>query len=148
MERRCETRIAATPEDLRTCLRIRWTVFVEEQGVPPSMEVDAHDAEPSTVHLLGLCDGVPAGAGRLVPLDDGRRAKLGRLAVIDDARGRGLGKLLLRALEAEARRRGAEQVTLGAQVHARAFYQQLGYAAVGEIFDDAGIPHIEMHKPL
>ena len=50
-----EVRIATTREELRTCLRLRWTVFVEEQGVPPSLEVDEHDHEPSTVHVLGLC---------------------------------------------------------------------------------------------
>jgi predicted GNAT family N-acyltransferase len=142
-----QVRMAGSDDDLRTCLRIRWTVFVEEQGVPPSLEVDEHDREPATVHALGLYRGVPAGAGRVVPLSE-TAAKIGRVAVIDDARGRGLGQLILRALEDEARRRGAAVVTLGAQVRARAFYERLGYAALGEVFDDAGIPHIEMRKTL
>ena len=139
---------AFAADEVATCLRIRWTVFVEEQNVPPSMEVDEHDREAGTIHLLGLCDGIPAGTGRLVPLADGAMGKIGRLAVIDDVRGRGLGKLLLQSLEEEARRRGMREVTLGAQVHARAFYERLGYSASGEVFDDAGIPHIEMRKKL
>ena len=142
-----QVRLATSDDELRTCLRIRWTVFVEEQKVPPSLEVDEHDREPATVHALGLYRGVPAGAGRVVPLTE-TVAKIGRLAVIDDARGHGLGQSILRALEDEARRRGASEVTLSAQVHARAFYQRLGYAAAGEVFDDAGIPHLEMRKSL
>jgi predicted GNAT family N-acyltransferase len=140
-------RAAESKADRDACLRIRWTVFVEEQGVPPSLEVDEHDGEATTFHLLGLVGVVPAGAGRLVALPDGR-GKIGRLAVIDDARGKGLGKLLLESLETEARRRGMREVTLGAQVHARAFYEALGYVAFGDVFDDAGIPHIELRKTL
>jgi predicted GNAT family N-acyltransferase len=142
-----EIRIATSDADKQACLRIRWTVFVEEQGVPPSLEVDEYDSKPTTVHLLASYRGVPAGAGRFVSLEDGL-IKIGRLAVIDDVRGKGFGKLLLRALEEEARRRGARQATLGAQVHARAFYEGEGYSAIGDVFDDAGIPHIEMRKKL
>jgi predicted GNAT family N-acyltransferase len=54
---------------------------------------------------------------------------------------------LLRFLEEEARRRGATELMLWAQVSARAFYERFGYAARGPEFDDAGIPHVEMRKP-
>ena len=40
--RRCDTQ-----EDLETCKRLRWTVFVEEQNVPPSLEHDEHDRLPA-----------------------------------------------------------------------------------------------------
>jgi ElaA protein len=137
-------RRADTRDDVEACLRLRWTVFVEEQGVPPSLEVDEHDSTDA-VHALASWKGVPCGAGRFVL--SGTVAKIGRLAVVDDVRGRGGGTALLRFLEEEARRRGATELMLWAQVSARAFYERFGYAARGPEFDDAGIPHVEMRKP-
>jgi predicted GNAT family N-acyltransferase len=136
-------RPAESKADVETCLRLRWTVFVEEQGVPPSLEVDEHDATDA-VHAIAAWKGVPCGAGRFV-LRDGI-AKIGRLAVVGDARGRGAGTALLRFLEEEARKRGATELMLWAQVTARPFYQRFGYTARGPEFDDAGIRHIEMRK--
>lgn len=141
-------RLAETPEDLQTCLRLRWTVFVEEQGVRPSEELDDYDQGKAgdALHALALVEGVPAGAARLIFPQPGV-AKVQRMAVIDDVRGRGVGRALLGFLESEARRRGARTLTLGAQTHARAFYEKHGYTAQGGEFDDAGIPHVRMDKP-
>ena len=140
-----EVRLATTPADVERCLRLRWTVFVEEQGVRPSDELDAHD-RTDAVHALAALDGVPCGAGRFVFVEPGM-AKIQRMAVVDDVRGRGVGRALLEFLEDEARRRGATAFTLGAQVHARAFYEKAGYRAHGPEFDDAGIAHVAMSKP-
>ena len=137
-------RLAESEKDQKLCLSLRWTVFVEEQNVPPSLEVDEHDANRA-VHALALLDGIPAGAGRFVVAERGV-AEIGRMAVIDDARGKGLGRALLRLLENEARRRGATRFTLHAQVSARRFYEKAGYEALGSVFDDAGIPHVRMER--
>jgi predicted GNAT family N-acyltransferase len=138
-------RVAQTPEEVQQCLRLRWTVFVEEQGVRPSDEQDAHDGEDS-VHALATLDGVPCGAGRLIFVAPGV-ARIQRMAVIDDVRGRGVGKALLAFLEAEARRRGAAKLTLSAQVRARTFYEKAGYAVSGGEYDDGtGIAHVSMGK--
>src|SRR5690242_11726623 len=139
-----EVRLAEKEADRRTCLRLRWTVFVEEQNVPPSLEIDEHDATDA-VHALALLDGVPCGAGRFV-LVGPALARIGRMAVIDDARGRGVGRALLRFLEEEALRRGAKAFTLNAQVSARRFYEKAGYEAIGAVFDDADIPHVRMDR--
>ena len=139
-----EVRLAAG-RDVEQCLRLRWTVFVEEQGVRPSDEIDAHDRSDA-VHALASLRGVPCGAGRLI-FTAPAVAKIQRMAVIDDVRGRGVGRALLGFLETEARRRGATTLTLWAQVRAREFYEKAGYAARGQPFDDGtGIPHIAMEK--
>ena len=138
-------RRAESADAIDTCLRLRWTVFVEEQGVRPSEELDAHD-RTDAVHALALVDGVPAGAARLIFPAPGL-AKLQRMAVIDDVRGRGVGRALLSFLEAEARGRGARAFTLDAQTHALGFYRKQGYREQGGEFDDAGIPHVRMEKP-
>jgi predicted GNAT family N-acyltransferase len=138
-------RLAESPGDRELCLSLRWTVFVEEQGVPPSMEVDEHDGSDA-VHALATWNGVPAGTGRIVP-DGKATAKIGRMAVVDDVRGRGIGRALLAFLEEQAKARGAEKLLLWSQVSARPFYEKAGYRNVSEKpFDDAGIPHVAMEK--
>jgi predicted GNAT family N-acyltransferase len=119
-------------------------VFVEEQGVRPSEEVDERD-QTDAVHALALLEGIPCGTGRFVFEAPGL-AKIQRMAVIDDARGKGVGMALLLFLEDEARVRGAERFKLDAQVYARPFYEKAGYKASGEVFDDARIPHIRMER--
>jgi predicted GNAT family N-acyltransferase len=139
-----EVRLAQGETDVAECLRLRWIVFVEEQGVRPSDELDGHD--PEAVHALVLVDGVPCGAGRVI-FAAPDVAKIQRMAVIDGVRGRGVGKALLAFLEAEARRRGATKLTLSAQVRARPFYEKAGYTASGAPFDDGtGILHVSMEK--
>jgi len=139
-----QVRLAEDEAARRACLRLRWTVFVEEQNVPPSLEIDEHDGTDA-VHALALLDGIPAGTGRFVFVGPGL-VRIGRMAVVDDARGKGLGRALLRFLEDEALRRGARRFTLNAQVSARRFYEKAGYQAIGAVFDDADIPHLRMDR--
>ena len=37
-------------------------------------------------------------------------------------------------------------ITLYAQAHLRTFYERHGFAAVGDVFDEDGIPHLRMDK--
>ena len=143
-----EVRLAQTARDVEQCLRLRWTVFVEEQGVRPSDELDAHDK--TAVHALAVMDGVPCGAGRLIFTAPGV-ARIQRMAVIDDVRGKGVGKALLYFLEEQARNKGATKLTLNAQVAAKPFYEKAGYSASGGVHggvhdDGTGILHQEMQK--
>jgi predicted GNAT family N-acyltransferase len=121
---------------------LRFEVFVNEQQVPPDIELDSFD--PLSVHIVAFDEaGNAVGTGRLLP--DGH---IGRMAVAQAARGNGVGSAMLVALMAEARRRGHLQAVLSAQTHARDFYRRHGYEAHGEEYDDAGIPHVEMRCPL
>ena len=138
-------RLAESTRDREICLSLRWTVFVEEQGVPPSMEVDEHDRSDA-VHALATWNGVPAGTGRFVPEGKGA-AKIGRMAVVDDVRGHGIGHALLAFLEERAKATREGKLGLWSRVSARPFYEKAGYRVVSEKpFDDAGIPHVAMEK--
>ena len=53
-----------------------------------------------------------------------------------------------RPIEARARERGLRVMVLSAQTHALGFYERLGYTAYGPVFDDAGLPHRWMRRPL
>ncbi|PWG65508.1 GNAT family N-acetyltransferase [Spiribacter halobius] len=121
---------------------LRIEVFVEEQGVPPELEWDEHDA--ISRHFLALApDETVIGTGRLLP--DG---KVGRMAVARAWRGRGVGSALLEAIVDAARRDGHEALVLAAQLHALPFYANLGFEAFGEPFDEAGLPHRMMRRRL
>jgi predicted GNAT family N-acyltransferase len=121
--------------------RIRFTVFVEEQRVPPELEMDEHD--PRCMHALALSDGKVIGTGRLLP--DGH---IGRMAVLREWRGKGAGRAMLDALVDAARRRGDLEVALNAQVQALGFYRNAGFSAVGPVYEEAGIPHQPMRMKL
>jgi len=124
--------------------RVRRAVFIEEQGIPESEEWDADDA--TAVHaLVSNLAGLPLATGRLLHLGlPAGQAKVGRLAVLRSSRGTGLGERVLSALMAEARRRELHQVSLHAQLSARAFYEKPGFVAEGPVFDEVGIPHQRM----
>lgn len=121
---------------------IRFAVFVEEQRVPAEMELDEFDA-PSLHAVARDARGRPLGTGRLLP--DGH---IGRMAVVATARGQGVGSALLTALIEAAAVRGDAEVVLSAQTHAVDFYRRHGFAEEGEIYDDAGIPHVRMRRNL
>ena len=120
---------------------IRFTVFVEEQGVPLDIELDEMDEK--SLHALAFHDGNPVGTGRLLP--DGH---IGRMAVLKAWRGRGIGARILGRLMDEARARGDRQVVLSAQVQATAFYRAHGFVEEGAEYLDAGIPHRDMRRLL
>jgi predicted GNAT family N-acyltransferase len=121
--------------------RIRLTVFVEEQRVPPQIEIDDQDAV--CVHALAYAGGKAVGTGRLLP--DGH---IGRMAVLKQSRFLGVGGAILERLVEEARRRGMREVVLSAQTHALEFYRKHGFREEGEVFEEAGIPHQEMRRML
>ncbi len=121
--------------------RIRFAVFVEEQGVPAELEMDDMDAQ--CVHALAFEGNEAVGTGRLLP--DGH---VGRMAVLKAWRGRGVGAALLERLVKAARERGDREVLLSAQVHALGFYRAHGFSPYGEVYREAGIPHQAMRLGL
>ena len=117
---------------------LRTEVFIVEQNVPVELEWDEMDE--SCLHALAHDEaGIPVGTGRLLP--DGH---IGRMAVRKSARGQGIGGAILLALMQAARERGDREVVLNAQVQAEPFYARFGFVREGEVFPDAGIPHICM----
>jgi predicted GNAT family N-acyltransferase len=142
----------ANEGELFQALAIREIVFIEEQSVPESLERDAEDA--SAYHVLALEKGHAIGTGRLVALpkppagEQGNWGRIGRMAVLQSNRKGGVGTKLLTALEAEARKRQLAGILLHAQLSAMEFYKRHGYATHGAVFEEAGMPHLEMKKTL
>lgn len=134
-------RTATWPDDQATLKAIRFEVFVEEQGVPPELEVDEND--PVSIHAIAWQGGQAAGCGRLLP--DGH---IGRMAVRKPWRGQGVGAAILAHLIERARQRGDREVVLSAQTHALGFYERFGFVAEGPEYLDCDIPHRFMRLTL
>ena len=122
---------------------IRFEVFVDEQSVPPEIEMD--DRDPHCIHLLAAIDDEVVGTARI---DIEQAGKVGRLAVLAKHRGRGIGRDLMERCHELAARHDLSEVWCNAQVAAVPFYLSLGYRIAGELFEEAGISHRRMTKAL
>lgn len=123
---------------------LRCEVFVVEQGVPRELELDELDR--AATHLAAIRDDEVVGTLRILQYEGA--AKVGRVAVRAAWRKHGIGRRLMDAAAAIARERGFAEIVLHAQVTVAEFYSRLGYVAEGDVFDDAGIPHIAMRKRI
>ena len=119
---------------------IRRKVFVEEQGVDPKIEFDELDG--SSEHILVFAGGRAAGYGRVVL--EGEKVRFTRIAVLRCMRGFGVGRAVVLEMLRCAARNNAQCVYLHSQLEAKGFYQKLGFTEYGEVFHEAGIPHISM----
>jgi predicted GNAT family N-acyltransferase len=125
-------------------LGLRHQVFVVEQGVPAELEMDELDR--LATHLVAILAGRVVGTLRI--LEEGGVAKIGRVAVEAGLRRTGIGSRLMERAATIISGKGFSEIVLHAQVSVRPFYLKLGYVEEGELFDEAGIPHVAMHMRL
>lgn len=127
-------------------LMIRKKVFIKEQGVSESIEIDQHDNH--THHIVGYIDGLPLATARLYPLDS-QSLKIQRVAVLKESRGQGLGKKLMLDIERWAKENHFNLLVLSAQDPVIPFYESIGYSISQEKgYLEAGIPHHDMQKSI
>ncbi|MBC7619471.1 MAG: YbgC/FadM family acyl-CoA thioesterase [Candidatus Saccharibacteria bacterium] len=125
---------------------IREAVFVQEQGVSSDMVWD--DLDASAVHAVSFnAMQVAVASGRLLQPAPGL-GRIGRMAVVRALRGADLGKNVLAALVAASQARGDYEVSLHAQCSAKGFYLKNGFLTRGNVFEEAGIGHIDMVRTL
>ena len=125
---------------------LRSEVFFLEQKIDEE-EFDAADRDPTTLHLWISDDEGMAAYLRIVhnpdqaASHDGIADSFGRMVVRKSARGRGLAQLLMaRALEIA----GDKPLYLHAQDYVTSLYAKFGFERRGELFHEAGIPHVLM----
>ncbi len=128
-------------EDSKELTKLRTRVFVEEQNVPSSIEIDGLDAE--CLHVKAMHDNICIGTGRLLA-----NGYIGRMCVLGEYRGQGIGSMMLENLIEQAIHAGHRQVSLNSQSDAIPFYQKNSFTTVSEEFIEAGIPHRRMVRQL
>ena len=132
-------------DELASALALREAVFCAEQGVAPDADRDGLDGE--AVHLVAIDRETVVGTCRLL-IEPGATARFGRLCVAAPERRRGVAGALLEGAEREARAGGARRMVMHAQTGALELYRRAGYTPYGEPFDEEGIEHLGMEKPL
>lgn len=127
-------------------LSIRKIVFIEEQNVDESLEID--DLEDKALHIVGYKENQPCCTARLIEKENGL-LKIQRVAVLKEYRKKGVGLILLQEIERLAKETfEANKLLLDSQDHAIPFYEKSGFTVYGDGFLDADIPHHHMEKRL
>jgi len=145
METDVHVSLVESAAELAQCLEIRFEVFVDEQGVPRSLEHD--DMDSVATHVIARDgSGQHVGTARYYPM--GSSMKIGRVAVLKPLRGYGVGGALMNFILENGEREGFTSAELNAQSYVVSFYERLGFVAYGEEFEDAGIPHRHMRREL
>lgn len=125
-------------DELYEILQLRVLVFVVGQKITDEPEIDGRDPECEHV-LMRNEQGVLVGTARIFARQ--HPMSVGRVAVHPDFQGLGLGTELMKGVQARLGNAAAE---LHAQAHLQGWYTSLGWTPHGDIFDEAGIPHIHM----
>jgi predicted GNAT family N-acyltransferase len=140
---------------IKTCLFVdeyltisstRETVFQAEQGIAPALDWDGRDN--TAIHLLAKLGEIAVGVARLREVETGITLKLERLAVLPIYRHQGVGSEIVHTAIAYGKIQGYQQMVMHAQAPTVAFYQNLGFQAVGEPFVEADIAHLRMERSI
>lgn len=123
--------------ELYAALQLRDLVFVVGQKITSEPEVDGQD--PECAHAL-LYDGDEL-VGTLRIFEQRSPQVIGRVAVHPARQGQGLGTLMMKQAQA---RLGDANAELHAQAHLEDWYSSLGWRRVGEVYEEAQIPHVTM----
>lgn len=126
--------------DLYAITALRERVFIVEQNCS-YLDADGHDPKCHHVWAEGPDHAIHAYL-RIVPAGlKYPEVSIGRVIVAEVARGTGLGKTLVKHGLALA---GNVPIRIGAQAYLEKFYADLGFVRASDVYDDDGIPHIDM----
>lgn len=132
-----------TVDELYKILALRAEVFVVEQNCVYN-DIDGRDLR--STHMWIQERGKIVAYIRL--LDKGvsyDEASIGRVVVAKEERGRGLAKKIMReGIKFLTERSAEKKITIGAQEYLKSFYQSLGFVEISDVYDEDGIPHLDM----
>ena len=133
-----------TARELHGIYALRVRVFIVEQTCV-YQEVDELDLVARHLWADTEADGRIVAYARVIPAGAKYdEVSFGRVVTAPEARGTGLGReLMRRVLELT----GGAPLRIAAQAYLEQFYAELGFVRASDVFDDDGIPHIEMTRP-
>ena len=123
---------------------LRKQTFVIEKNVPEDIEFDGRDAE--YMHFCLYDNDTLVACARINKSGDIIHA--GRVAVKTELRGKGYGRCLFDYITEYAKSNGCVGIELGAIQTAVDFYKKIGFETLGDYYDEAGWPHIDMIKKI
>lgn len=133
-----------TPAELYAAMALREQVFTYEQKCT---EPDFDFQDQKAWHLLAMDGESLAAYVRIFAPGDyhPQAASFGRLVVSPDYRGKGLARIAIdKALGFIKQNFKADRIELSAQSYLVKLYETVGFQAVGDEYEEAGIPHVKM----
>ncbi|WP_274309271.1 GNAT family N-acetyltransferase [Solibacillus daqui] len=140
-----DVKLVTTDEDRERAFTLRKEVFVKEQGVPITLELDEHDS--TAIHFIVNDGNDTIATARLREIEP-KIGKVERVCVLSSYRGKRLGILIMETVEQYASSIEFQKLKLNAQSYAVPFYEKLGYVVTSPEFMDADIPHRAMEKEM
>ena len=129
--------------ELYEILKARFNVFYLEQHI---VYPDLDDIDYLATHFAIFRKGHVIAYARVFPDTAPGQMIIGRMLTVE--RGKGFGKYILAQIEHLALSQSISTLLMHAQTQAVPFYQHLGYSTSGNIFTEAGIPHVLIKKSL
>jgi len=140
-------RPTVTDDELAVALQIREEVFVREQGIFETSDLDENDS--SSTHIIVKYDDRILGTVRVFPERDGPNHWVGgRLAVQREHRDNHVGTLLVQEAMRHVKNRGCTRFTAHIQEQNVRYFSYLGWKAVGPVEIYHGKPHRLMEADL
>ena len=134
-----------TVHELYDFLRLRSEIFVVEQNC---VYLDLDGKDKVALHLFGEFEGKIVAHARLFKAGiTFEKSSIGRVNVDVNYRDRKWGHDLMREAIAGIKYHfGESQITIGAQLYLKKFYESHGFIQASEMYLEDDIPHIEMIK--
>jgi predicted GNAT family N-acyltransferase len=138
------TQIEFASPEYDEAIGLRYEILRKPLGL--TYTVEQLEAEWDDFHLVVYdADYEMIGYLNLTIVDE-KTLKMRQVAIAEMAQSRGIGSALVQFSEQFARGKGYEKIILHARETAIPFYQKNKYRAVGEPFEEVGIPHRKMEK--
>lgn len=132
-------------EELYELLSLRQSIFVVEQK---SWYLDADGLDNCSLHLLIKLNDLLLGYLRLLPPKiKYDTPSIGRIAILENYRGNKIGSRLVKeGIQKSLETFSTHSLTISAQEYLIKFYEDHGFKVFGEVYNEDGIPHIQMVK--
>lgn len=127
--------------ELYQILKLRFDVFIIEQRcVYPEYDDIDYDA----IHFFMVDNNEVSAYLRVYQKADDVMG-IGRVVISQSQRKKGLGQVIMqKAIDYIKNNLEAKQIKISAQLYIQMFYESLGFKQVSDVYDDAGIDHIDM----
>jgi ElaA protein len=131
--------------ELYDILRLRSEIFVVEQNC---VYLDLDGKDQKALHLFGTFEGIIVAHARLFkPGISFVHASIGRVVVHPKYRDQKWGHELMRqAILGVLEQFNETEITIGAQLYLKKFYESHGFVQTSEMYLEDDIPHIQMDK--
>lgn len=132
-----------TNSELYMIMQLRMEIFSVEQNC---VYQDADNKDFESFHLAAWDNDTLVAYCRILPPGlSFKEASIGRVITAAVYRKSGVGReLMKRAIETTLHQFKCRQITIGAQLYLKKFYESLGFVRISDTYLEDGIPHIEM----